>query len=113
MWRLILMKMNLTPIQQTALKMSLNHNRKKDEKGVQYRDKNGKFSTNIKHYSQTVNKIFPLLDPDITNNKKRELKHTNWFKDPSPQMKSFQLALEDEDELDEWTAEKLVKTAPC
>jgi len=80
MWRLLLMRKGLDLMEQTALKLVLNEKRKRDEKAVDYKDKNGKYSTNVKTYSQTLNKIYPLLDPDITR-AKRITKHATWHKD--------------------------------
>jgi len=70
------------------MKISLDEARKKDSKRIFYADESAKSrewpegmcSRDPNAYGERVNKIFPLLDPDLTEDE-RLLRHKTWFVD--------------------------------
>ena len=78
MWRIHIMSRNISSIEQNVMKIILREKRAKDEKSVTHRDKKGNFSTKYSSYGTLIQKCYPLLDPDISN-EKRLKKHQRWF----------------------------------
>ena len=56
-----LMKIDLDTAQKFALKDSLRSKRREDDKVLF-----GKISKNLKHYGNSIDHIYPLLDPDLS-----------------------------------------------
>ena len=90
MWRKHLMNVKLGKNETTQLKIGLEGGRKKDINMVMYRDKTNKenpdFPKGMCHkdasmYGERINKIFPILDPDLANDDERVEKHKSWFVD--------------------------------
>ena len=63
-----------------SLKMCLREQRGKDKRAVGYRDAQGHVAKKMNRYGQLVDKIYPLLDPDLSE-EERLGKHAFWFKD--------------------------------
>ena len=61
------------------LKFGLLDQRAVDQKKLSFRDKGGNISDKMSHYGSVVNKIFPLLDPDIYDDSNRMEKHQVWW----------------------------------
>jgi hypothetical protein len=60
----------------------MKNQRQVDERMVSTRLKGGGLSTDIKKYAlTTVDKIYPILDPRITNRAERDAKHSTWYID--------------------------------
>ena len=55
--------------------------RKKDIEVLSYRDIAGNLSKNITRYGTTIDRVYPLLNPEFNSNNVRLKKHANWFRD--------------------------------
>jgi len=75
-----MMKASLTRPEQTALKFSLKQQKMVDITKLNFRDmKTGEISDKLSNYGSTINKIYPLLDPEM-DKKMRTKKHITWWK---------------------------------
>lgn len=87
-WRKRLMNKRFTRHDNLQMKIALDEGRKKDTQRVFYADENekninwptGMCNRDPNQYGERVNKIFPLLDPDLTEDE-RILRHKTWFVD--------------------------------
>jgi len=82
-WRMHIMKRQFSVHQMIALKVIMQERRMQDVKSLSWRDGNGNYATKISKYGTLINKIYPLLDPDIATNEQRMARHANWFKETS------------------------------
>jgi hypothetical protein len=79
MWRMMFMHRTFSTDEGNKLKVCLKEHRKKDEITItEHENNNGKFSKNYNSYGTTIGKIYPLLDPDMTNKRRLE-NHKTWF----------------------------------
>jgi hypothetical protein len=76
------MRMKMDNNQQQIFKVVMKNQRQADERMVNTRLKGGGLSTDVKKYAlRLVDKIYPILDPRITDAAERADKHTNWYLD--------------------------------
>ena len=76
------MKRTCSMQETVALKCMMRERRLADEKAIGYRDK-GKLSKDVKRYCNNdfVDRVYPLLDPELTNYDERMEKHYTFFED--------------------------------
>ena len=111
-WRTHLMKQPYSRKEQVALKMCLRDRRERDKRSIGYRDAQGHLAKKMNRYGSPVDKIYPLLDPDLTH-EARLSKHAVWFKDSTASTLFLTQGGAENEELVKLAPEVLGLKAPC